>query len=507
MKRVFRILAATLILGAGALSAQEPVDRDMVARIRAEGFQDSHVMETLSWLSDVYGPRLTASANYRKAADWAVDRLTRWGAANAHLEAWGDFGPAWSVQRFSVEMTAPTYDRIVAYPMAWTPSTQGTLSGAPVLVNISSPEDFDAYRGKLRGAIVMLGRPGRVASPFEAPSKRQSDEELAQQAAATDPGEPASYEAEEVEWLEIMADAGKVVDFLKEEGIAALLRPSSLDNHVISVSGLGNYLQPRAFFPAFVISKEQYGRIVRLLEKDVPVTLELSLTTALDDSDTKGYNVIAEIPGTDPALREELVMMGGHFDSWHAGTGATDNGAGSAVAMEALRILNELGVRPRRTIRIGLWGGEEQDYYGSVGYVKQHFGDPMTGQAKPAAAKVSAYFNLDNGSGKIRGVYLQGNERARPVFEAWLAPFADLGATTLTVRNTGGTDHMPFDALGIPGFQFIQDPLDYDTRRHHTNLDVYEAASEEDLQQAAVILATFVYHAAMRDEMVPRVGG
>ena len=420
------------------------------------------------------------------------------------LEAWGDFGPAWGVQRFSVEMMEPTYARIVAYPMAWTPSTDGVVRGTPTLVQISSPEDFDEYRGKLREAIVMLGRPSRVASPFEAPSHRMTGDDLAKEAAATDPGEPASYAAEEAEWLEIMEDAGRVVDFLKEEGIAALLRPSGADDHVINVSGLGNYLQPRSRFPAFVISKEQYGRIMRLLAMGVPVTLELSLSTTFDDSDTKGYNVVAEIPGTDPALKDQVVMLGGHFDSWHSGTGAVDNGAGSAVAMEAMRILQDLGVRPRRTIRIGLWGGEEQDDYGSVGYVKQHFGDPLTGQAMPDAARVSAYFNLDNGSGKVRGVYLQGNERVRPIFEAWLAPFADLGASTLTVEEhrrhgphvlrRGGHPRLPVHP-GPPGLR--QPPA-------HANLDVYEAASQEDLEQAAVILASFVYHAAMRDEMLPR---
>jgi hypothetical protein len=504
MKRLLSaaLLAASLV--AHPLGAQETVDRDMVARIRAEGFQDSHVMETLSWISDVYGPRLTGSDNYRKAAEWARDRMTRWGLADAHLEAWGDFGPAWSVERFSVEMVAPTYDRIVAYPSAWTPSTSGTVRGTPVRVDISSPADFDRYRGTLKGAIVMLGKPSRPRDPFKAPSSRFSDAELAEMAAATDPGEPRDYASEEKEWYEIMENAGRTMDFLHDEGIAALLQPSRTDDEVLSVSGLGDYLHPRALFPAFVISKEQYGRISRLLDKEVPVTLELSLTTHFDSTDTKGYDIVAEIPGTDPALEDQLVMLGGHFDSWHSGTGATDNGAGSAVAMEAVRILERLGVRPRRTIRIGLWGGEEQDYYGSAGYVRNHFGDPMTGTATPAAAKVSAYFNPDNGSGRIRGVYLQGNERVRPIFRAWLAPFADLGASTLTVKNTGGTDHMSFHAVGIPAFQFIQDPLDYDTRRHHTNLDVYEAASEEDLQQAAVILATFVYQAAIRDEMLPR---
>jgi hypothetical protein len=376
-----------------------------------------------------------------------------------------------------------------------------------VLVEISSPADYERYRGRLAGAIVMLGRPSRPASPFEAPATRWTREQLDSLAAVTDPGEPRSYREEEDEWLQGLTRAQATLDFLKDEGIAVLLQPSRLDGNVVAVSGIGDIVHARPAFPAFVVSKEQYGRILRILDKDVPVTLEISLTTRLDASDGRGYNVVAEIPGADPALRGQVVMLGGHFDSWHSGTGAVDNGAGSAVAMEAVRILQALGVKPRRTVRIALWGGEEQDYFGSAGYVKAHYGDPMAGRSEPEAGKVAAYFNLDNGSGRVRGVYLQGNELVRPIFAAWLAPFRDLDATTLTASNTGGTDHMAFAAVGIPAFQFIQDPLDYDTRRHHTSLDVYEAAVEGDLQQAAVIMAAFVYDAAMRDQMLPRVGG
>ena len=500
------VLVATFLALAAIspLRAQETVEGDALARIRAEGFQHSHLMETLSWISDVYGPRLTGSHNYHKAAEWARDQLTSWGLSNAHLEAWGDVGSAWSIDRFSIEMTAPSYTRIVAYPAAWTPGTHGVVRGSPVPVTISSPADFDRYRGKLVGTIVMLGQPSKEASRFEPTADRWSDAQLDSMAAITDPGEPTSYAEEERDWWNGLARTQAVMDFLKQEGIAVLLQPSRIDGKALSVAGIGDIVNTRPAFPAFTIAKEQYGRILRILDKNVPVTLEISLETSIDDSDTRGYNVIAEIPGTDPALRDQIVMLGGHFDSWHSGTGAVDNGAGSAAAMEAVRILKAMGVKPRRTIRVGLWGGEEQDYFGSAGYVKQHFGDPMTGEPTADAAKVSAYFNLDNGSGRVRGVYLQGNERVRPIFRAWLAPFADLGATTLTVANTGGTDHMSFAAVGIPGFQFIQDPLDYETRRHHTSLDVYEAALPDDLKQAAVILASFVYDAAMRDEMLPR---
>ncbi len=498
------IVTALVLALAFPAGAQDAVDETAIARIKMEGFQHSQVMDTLSWISDVYGPRLTASTNYRKAAEWARDRLTTWGLANARLEAWGDFGPAWSIRRFSVEMTEPTYTRIVAYPHAWTPSTPGVVRGTPVAVEISSEKDFEKYRGKLAGAIVMLGKPSPAASPFEPPARRFTDEQLRDDERATDPGEPRSFAEEEKAFAEFLGKATATLDFLEAEKIAALLEPSVRDNNVVEAAGLGYYSGTKPRFPGFVISKEQYGRILRLLEKKVPVTLELSLTTTFDASDTKGYNVIAEIPGTDPALRDQIVMLGGHFDSWHAGTGAVDNGAGSAVALEAVRIIQALGLKPRRTIRVALWGGEEQDYYGSIGYLTAHFGDPRTGETNPEQAKVTGYFNVDNGSGRIRGVNLQGNELMRPIFEAWLEPFQHLEASTLTVENTGGTDHIPFNGIGIPAFQFIQDPLDYESRRHHTSIDVYEAASEPDLEQASVILASFVYHAAMRDEMLPR---
>ncbi len=502
--RRLAITVLTVALFVTAIGAQERVDEAAIARMKIEGFQHSQVTDTLSWISDVYGPRLTGSTNYRKAAEWARDQLTKWGVANAHLEPWGTFGPAWSVERFSVEIVEPTYTRIVAYPNAWTPSTPGVVRGTPVPVVIESKDDFPKYRSKLKNAIVMLGRPSKAASIFDPPGRRFTEQQLAERGAATDPGQPASYQAEEKEFLDFLGKPRAVMQFLKDEGIAALLEPSSRDDNVIEAAGIGYSLGTDPLFPAFVISKEQYGRILRMLDKKVPVTLELSLTTKFDSSDTQGYNVIAEIPGTDPALAGQVVMLGAHFDSWHSGTGAVDNGAGSAAVMEAVRILKAIGAKPRRTIRMALWGGEEEDYFGSLGYVTAHFGDPKTGTVKPEQATVSAYFNLDNGSGRIRGVNLQGNELVRPIFEQWLQPFQYLDASTLTVRNTGGTDHMPFNAVGIPGFQFIQDPLDYGSRRHHTSLDVYEAASEPDLEQASVILASFVYDAAMRDEMLPR---
>lgn len=491
--------------------AQERNDEQIVAKIKAEEFQNSQIMETLGYLTDVFGPRLTNSQNLRNAQNWARDKMTSWGLQNAQVEPWGAWGKGWEVERFSAEMLTPTYDRLIAYPLAWSPSTAGTISGTPVIVAIRSSADFDKYRGKLKGAIVMNGRfdLNTPESRAENPVKRFTDDELAKAAQATDPtkegingGATISYWDEEKDWLAGLAKANEINKFFKDEGVAALIQASRRTNSVLGVQG---FYTPDAAqnFPAFVISREQYARIVRLSDRNMSVKLELNLQTRSND-DGSGANVIGEIVGSDPKLKDEVVMLGGHFDSWHSGTGATDNGAGCVVMMEAMRILKAIGVKPRRTIRVALWNGEEEDYYGSMGYVKKHFGDPRTLQLKPEHAKLDAYYNLDNGSGKIRGVFLQGNEAARPIFEEYLKPFNYMGAKTVSALNTGGTDHMSFDSVGLPGFQFIQDPLDYETKTHHTNLDVLEAVNEDDLKTNAVIVAYFAYQTAMRDEKLPR---
>ena len=502
-----RALAATLLVAAvTTLAAQEQADEKVIAAIKTEGFQRSHVMETLSWLTDVHGPRLTNSPGYRAAAEWAKTQLEQWGLVHAQLEPWGTFGPGWSVDRHSVEMVAPSYARLMAYPHAWTRSTPGAVTGRPVLVEIASKNDFPKYKGKLKGAIVLFNRPKAALSRFTAPARRYTDAELGGEAAAIHPGKPESYQAEMAEWeKEGLSNDREIMQFFRDEGIAVLLEPSVRDGLIVEVAALGYFISNTdPWFPAFVVAKEHYGRLLRLLDKKVPVTLEITLKTTIHDQDLQGHNVVAEIPGADPAIGNQVVMLGGHLDSWHSGTGTADNAAGCAVAMEAVRILKAIGVRPRRTIRVALWDGEEQAFYGSVGYIKKHFGDPDTKATKPEQALVSAYFNVDNGSGRIRGVHLQGNEAVRPIFEAWLKPFNYLGATALTTHNTGGTDHLLFHAIGVPGFQFVQDPLDYETQVHHTSLDVYESAVADDLQQASVVLASFVYHAAMRDGMLPR---
>lgn len=499
------IVAALLALVVSAPTwAQERVDEQATSRIKVEGFQHSQVMDTLSYLTDVYGPRLTGSPGLKEASDWCVRRLGEWGLQNPRLESWGTFGRGWSVERQSVEMTSPRYSRLIAYPHAWSPGIDGTLRGSPVLVEIRGKEDFDKYRGKLRGAIVLRGRPVPATSRFEPYASRYDEKQLETDAQAINPGEPESFWADQEASEKDSAREREIVDFFRSEGIALLIEPSDRDDLVVHVQGLGYYLgNADQGFPSFVMAKEHYGRIVRLLDKKIPVTLEVSLQTRFYDN-VEGDNVLAELPGSDPALRDEVVMLGAHLDSWHSGTGTTDNGAGSAAMMEAMRILKATGLSPRRTIRLGLWTGEEQDYFGSVGYVTKHFGDLKTLKLLPEHEKLAVYLNLDNGSGRIRGVYLQGNEAARPIFEAFLKPFAYLDATTITTENTGGTDHLPFNAIGLPGFQFIQDPLDYDNHTHHTNIDVFENAIEDDLKQASVIIASVAYDAAMRDQKFPR---
>ena len=504
MKRNAAMLIIILLF-TGSSGAQEFIDLDIVAKIKSEGFQRSQVEETLFYLTDVHGPRLTNSPNYRAAAEWCVDRLKEWQLVDATLEPWGTFGHGWTVEHFSVEMMAPQYLNIIAYPKAWTPGTQGRISGPPILLDVESEEHLEDYRGKLQGAIVMT-KPGREAEThFEADAIRHSDEDLADLAQAPEPGSKPAWWARRAEFRKRRALQKKMAGFFKEEGVAVWLSASPREHGtIIAQSGGSRDMNAEPTVPQLAVAAEHYSRIARLLQHNIPVDLTIDIKTQFFTDDSLGYNVVAEIPGTDRRRKEEIVMLGGHLDSWHAGTGASDNAAGCVVAMEAVRILKAIGVRPKRTIRIALWSGEEQGILGSKGYVTKHFGDRETMELKPEHANFSAYFNLDNGTGKIRGIYLQENDAVRPIFAAYLEPFHDLGAQTLTIRNTGGTDHLSFDAIGLPGFQFIQDPIDYRTRTHHTNMDVYDHALPGDLMQASVIMASFVYHSAMRNEKLPR---
>lgn len=506
---VVSVALALCLLGPSAAASQEadpassgePVDLDAVRMIKEEGLERSKVMETMSWLTDVHGPRLTGSPALDDAAEWAIETLSAWGLDDVRKEEWGEFGLGWSNEHFEAHMVAPEYAPLIGYPMAWTEGTGGPVRGEAVVAVVESEEDLEALRGRLEGKIV-LSEPAPELEPlWHAPARRLTDDELDERAAQPDPSprrrfDYAAYRARR----EL---ARKAMTVFREEGALAVVETGrgSLGTVFVSSGGPRDPDEPRAL-PRVALAAEHYGRIVRIVEKGIPVELELDIRNAFHDETTRAYNVVAEIPGTD--LADEVVMLGGHFDSWHAGTGATDNAAGSAVMMEAVRILEATGLPLRRTVRIALWSGEEQGLLGSRAYVREHFADPGTMELEPEHRGLSAYFNVDNGGGAIRGVHLQGNDAVAPIFRAWMEPFRNMGMTTLAIRDTGGTDHLAFDAVGLPGFQFIQDPLDYSSRTHHSNMDVYERIVPRDMMFNAVIVASFVYHAANRDELLPR---
>jgi carboxypeptidase Q len=497
------VLTALLSLLVGMpLTAQwaitEKLDFDAIYKIKDEGLQRSKVMEIESYLTDVYGPRLTGSPNIKEAADWAQKTMKEWGLANLKTETW-PFGRGWQSQRFVANAVTPRAYPLIAYPKAWTPGTNGPVTGEAVIAVIASDKDFDTYRGKLRGKFALSVAMRAVPPQFEAPGHRYTEAELADLAK-----QPAGGGRGRGRGNTDQDFARRRTQFWLDEGVAAVVDFSSRgDGGTLFVQGGGPRDAKQPPVPAQVtLAVEHYGRIWRTLEKQIPVTLTIDIDNKFFDTDLNAFNIVGDIPGTDRA--DELVMLGAHFDSWHTGTGATDNAAGSAVMMEAMRILKSTGVKLRRTVRIGLWGGEEQGLLGSKEYVKAHFGDPATMQLKPEHAKFAGYFNVDNGTGTIRGVYLQGNEAVAPIFQAWMEPFRNMGMTTLTIRNTGGTDHLSYDAVGLPGFQFIQDEVEYDSRTHHSNMDMYERVQATDMMRNAVIVAAFVYNTANRDEKLPR---
>jgi len=524
MKQPARVVLALLLIVLSATNAwpQEKVDLEMVTRIRYEGFRNSKMMDLASGLMDAIGSRLTGSPNMKKANEWTRDQLAAMGLSNAHLEAWGPFGRGWENEYVNVRMLSPDVAPIIAYAKAWTPGTDGAIKAKCTRVKIEDKKDFEKYRGKLAGLIVIFGPDPEVKPIVEAPYERLSDKDLSEVGQYRIPSEKDALRFRE--YRKRAQFQNELNKFFAEEKVLAVIdhgRGSTGGGTVFVQSGGSFKTGETTTVPSITVAVEQWDRIARLLAQKKDVELELNVVNKFYDDDNKQYNTIAEIPGTDK--KDEIVMVGAHLDSWHAGTGATDNGAGSVVMMEAMRILKALDFKPRRTIRIGLWSGEEQGLLGSQSYVQQHFGSrppmdepdmkgmptllrreagPVT--VKPEQAKVSAYFNVDNGTGKIRGIYLQENAAVEPVFEAWMLPFHDLGMNTITMRNTGGTDHLSFDAVGIPGFQFIQDPIEYETRTHHSNMDVYDRLQPDDLKQAAVIVATFVYNTAMRDPMLPR---
>jgi len=596
------VLLARPGLSAETASAEKNADQaDAIARIREEGMEHSQVMETLSCLCDVIGPRLTGSPNLKRANQWTRDRMAGWGLTNAHLEAWGPFGRGWTLKRFSAQIIEPQTIPLLGCPAAWSPGFDKPLVADVVYLDPGTNTDFKMYEGKLKGAIVLAGRPREVTPRFEPLAVRITEANLLRLAnAGADnairysfaPGDrPAPRRPAPVRFQSQL----RTLSFLAKEQVALVVNPSMMGDggtflvaaaSVPASDGRGTNAGARsarpwsanapAIPPQVTLAIEDYNRLVRMIQKGEKLKMAVDLQVQFNDDDLMAYNTIAEIPGSD--LKDQIVMLGGHLDSWHAGTGATDNGAGAVTAMEAARIIAALKLQPRRTIRLALWSGEEQGLLGSKAYVAGHFGyytnittaaatnlasatqlatnlapagplrspkdserphpismgeyprpswlsssnrNPPDARPAPGPAsanssstrkfvrlqeyeKLSAYFNLDNGAGKIRGIYMQNNEAVRPLFRAWLEPFRDLGAETITASNTGGTDHLSFDEIGLPGFEFMQDPLDYDTRTHHTNQDLVDRVPPDDLKQAAVILAAFVYDAAMADDKLPR---
>jgi hypothetical protein len=543
-------LLCAMLISSLTTPAQQPVapakdPNDPIERIKDEGMNRSQVMQTLSYLTDVIGPRLTNSPNMKRANEWTRDKLTAWGLQNAHLEAWGPFGRGWALKDFSAAVVAPQTIPLIAYPKAWSPGAQIT-NGDVVFVDAKDENELQRLKGTLRRKIVLASSVREVKAHFEPLGKRLTEKELLQLADAPEPGgspfNPSNSQFQD--FLKSQIFVARKLQFFSDEGAALVIEASQGDGGTLFVSG-ASVPQPldlssplatlRSLFlggirpfdknapqivPQMVLAIEHYNRLVRLIQAGEKVQMNVKLVVQFYDKDLMGYNTIAELPGTDK--KDELVMVGAHMDSWHAGTGATDNGAGVAVAMEAMRILKALNLQPRRTIRVALWSGEEQGLLGSQAYVEKHFGkieeSPDASFARlvagggvasqvtrgPEYDKLSAYYNLDNGTGKIRGVYLQNNELVRPIFRQWLAPFRDMGAATLTISNTGGTDHLPFDAIGLPGFQFIQDQVEYGTRTHHTNQDVFDRIQADDLKQASTVMAVFLYNTAMREDKLPR---
>jgi len=544
-----RKLAAAFLLSAFITPtltfAQQPAVQpanDAVAKFKDEGMNRSQAMATMRHLTDAIGARLTNSPNQRLANNWTKEQLTRWGIENARLESWGEFGRGWDLKRFSASVTEPNFMPLRAYPKAWSPSTGGAITGEVVYVDATDEAGLEKYKGRLKGAIILHGQPREIKPGFTPAASRRDEKNLLELADAT--GLPNN----QPQALPTQADidaarfAVRKFRFYQEEGAAVIVEPSSgTDSGTIRVMG-ASVPQPTnidpanppapvrvydksapAIVPQIVAETEQYNRLFRLAKDGAKMKMTVDLDVKFHADDLNGYNTIAEIPGTD--LKDEVVMIGAHLDSWHSASGATDNAAGVTVVMEAMRILQASGLKPRRTIRVGLWTGEEQGLLGSRGYVANHLATvpetPRRGQGggqgnqggvrqpipvtkKAGYDKFTAYYNLDNGTGKIRGVYMQGNEQLRPIFREWLAPFKEMGASTLTVSSTGGTDHQAFDGVGLPGFQFIQDPIEYFARTWHTTQDVYDRIIEDDLKQSSIIMATFAYNSAMANERLPR---
>ena len=539
--RVRVSIVAGLLLSSWLAASGQSTDLVVIDRIKREAFERSEVMEHLRYLTDVHGPRLTGSPQFAKAAEWAIGRLKEYGLANVHLDRWGPFGRSWSVDGYTVEQVEPRYARLHAVPLAWSAPTNGVIVAEPLLTPLETSfmrgpkklraaldEYRNAWTGKLRGRLLLLTTPKPISNRTNPLFTRYTESRLQELFTAPEPAKPPVVKSiEEIDWPDDPADLFQLFDrlpddlteqffdryaaleaergaFLANEGVAAVLvADNRARDGLLAAEAAGSFRSRDPLAPAtFVVTAEDYDRIARLLQHKQPVRLRVDLKVSVSSADVDGTNIIAELPGG--SKHDKVVMIGAHFDSWHSGTGATDNGVGSAVMIDVMRILKALNLKLDRTVRLALWGGEEQGLLGSRAYVKREFADPQTMQVTPQHAKLSGYFNLDNGSGRIRGVYLQGHEAMRPLFEQWFAPFRDLGVTTVTIRSTSGTDHQSFTRVGLPGFQFIQDGLDYFAVTHHTNVDTYEHAVPGDLMQASAVIASVVYHAANHPERLPR---
>jgi hypothetical protein len=540
-------LLLALVVGLPLRAADEPIDYQSINLIKAEGLSESEsqVMDVASWLTDVHGPRLSGSPSIEKAGAWAVAKMTEWGLTGAAMEPWTEnrgFTQGWSNDKFYLAAVEPQAFPMYAMSQAWTPGTNGLVRGEAMLVTGTTEAELAPLRGKLRGKFLLVQAPVDVPAYWTPQADRYTTEELDALQLASNPG---------LEFGLAAAGRGGRVggpgrgggggapfnrnEFFKAEGVVAILQTNGR-GHGLFLSGSGSRsADPATQLADIRVAAEHYNRVARNLQKGIPVTLEADITNTYHPNPTM-FNVVGEIRGTDKA--DELVMLGAHFDSWHPGTGATDNAAGSAAMMEAMRILKESGVPLRRTVRIGLWNGEEQGLNGSRNYVEAHFaargaapagagagaaaggaragGQPAAPgrgrgrgnqgplELKPDHAKFSAYFNIDNGTGAIRGIYLQGNDALAPIFRAWMEPLRSIGMTHLTIRNTGGTDHQSFDGVGLPGFQFIQDSVEYNTVTHHYNMDTYERLQPDDMRKNATIAAVFAFLAANREERLPR---
>jgi len=500
-------------------------DLEMANKIRHEGLYQSQVMHTLEHLTDNIGPRLTNSPQMREANRWTLQQLGEWGLKNGQLHAF-EFGRGWSSSSAAISLQAPRQQSLHGIPVAWTPGTSGVVSGEVVMFDANTTAELAAYRGKLKGKVLLMGEDEKIAPPHTVIFERLSAGTL-NGMKDSEAGARASYESMMSKALRAKRQQAwqfnrELTAFLAQEQVAGVIYRSSRQGGLVRVFGKSHRLGETFSVPAMIIEQEDYAQLTRMLDRKEQPLLSLDIKAQFHDDDAKAYNTIAEIPGSDK--NAEVVMVGAHLDSWHASDGAVDNGAGVAVAMEAVRILQKLQVKPKRTIRIALWSGEEQGLYGSRAYVSDFIasrpeptdaaekamprylwsspGWPIS--PKPLHQKLSVYFNMDNGSGKFRGIYSEGNIAAKPIFSDWFSPYADLSNGVVSPLSTGGTDHEAFDDVGVPGFQFIQDPLDYSTRLHHTHIDSIDHVIEDDLKQASVIMAGFLYEAAMAEKKLPR---